>query len=320
MEKQTMGKFIAALRKTNGMTQSDLAKKLSVSNKSVSKWECDDGYPDLTLIPLIAEIFSVTSDEILKGGRIIKDNNASEQPKSEKQMNLILQKTLTKFKNLSLIAIFFGIIGLIMFCLPPLISNSGGGNNTLFLILTVFSVVFIFASIALEIILFNNAKSAIFDFGIVEDKRILKTKNIIENWTFNIIILDILVCVGSIMPLLNGLTVYYLLFLPTLFVFAYLVKMFLSEKKYYDLGTEQQILRKIKKLNIVFAIIGAVLLVIPLVIYIVPESVFIFSSGLFVLMSIIIRCLSIQFFIIAIVGLIYIFLRKKLLKNYSKIK
>ena len=69
MEKKTIGGFIAALRKANGMTQKDLAERLNVSDKTVSRWERDDGAPDLAAIPAIAEIFGVTCDELLRGER-----------------------------------------------------------------------------------------------------------------------------------------------------------------------------------------------------------------------------------------------------------
>ena len=68
MEKKTMGSFLAALRRANGMTQKELAERLNVSDKSVSRWERDDGAPDLALIPVIAEVFGVTCDELLRGG------------------------------------------------------------------------------------------------------------------------------------------------------------------------------------------------------------------------------------------------------------
>lgn len=67
MERKTIGGLIAALRKASGMTQKDLAEKLNVSDKSVSRWERDDGAPDLSLIPVIAEVFGVTCDELLRG-------------------------------------------------------------------------------------------------------------------------------------------------------------------------------------------------------------------------------------------------------------
>jgi transcriptional regulator with XRE-family HTH domain len=64
MEKKTIGSFLAALRKANGLTQ-----KQNVSDKAVSRWERDECAPDLSLIPVLAEIYGVTSDEILRGQR-----------------------------------------------------------------------------------------------------------------------------------------------------------------------------------------------------------------------------------------------------------
>jgi len=50
---------IAGLRKERGWTQTALAEKLGISAQSISKWECGIGYPDVTMFPVIAEIFSV---------------------------------------------------------------------------------------------------------------------------------------------------------------------------------------------------------------------------------------------------------------------
>ena len=69
MDRKSIGAFIAALRKANGMTQKGLAELLHVSDKTVSRWEVGDGAPDLALIPVIAEIFGVTCDELLRGER-----------------------------------------------------------------------------------------------------------------------------------------------------------------------------------------------------------------------------------------------------------
>ena len=66
MEKKTIGTFIAVLRKANGMTQQELADKLNISNKAVSRWERNECAPDISLIPALAEIFDVTCDELLK--------------------------------------------------------------------------------------------------------------------------------------------------------------------------------------------------------------------------------------------------------------
>ena len=95
MEKKTIGKFIAVLRKANGMTQKDLGDKLFVSDKTVSRWERDECTPELSLIPAIAEIFGITTDELLRGERNNSEATVSEEikpsTKSEKQFKTMLR-------------------------------------------------------------------------------------------------------------------------------------------------------------------------------------------------------------------------------------
>ena len=59
-----LGTNIKRLRLRCGMTQRELANHLNVSTQAVSKWECGYAYPDLTLILPIAQLFSVTIDEL----------------------------------------------------------------------------------------------------------------------------------------------------------------------------------------------------------------------------------------------------------------
>ena len=116
MTKNTIGQFIAALRKANGMTQQDVADRLNVSNKAVSRWERDECAPDISLLPAIAEMFGITCDELLKGERIFDLNK--KDLKVDKQMKLLVTKTIRGFKTLNWIAMAVASIGLIfMFCL-----------------------------------------------------------------------------------------------------------------------------------------------------------------------------------------------------------
>ena len=62
---QTIGKRIMVLRKSRGMTQTQLADLLGISAQAVSKWENDTSCPDITLLPKLAEIFQVTTDSLL---------------------------------------------------------------------------------------------------------------------------------------------------------------------------------------------------------------------------------------------------------------
>lgn len=66
MEK-TLGKRIAELRKEKGLKQEALAEKLSVSPQAVSKWENDQSCPDISVLPLLAELLGVTVDQLLTG-------------------------------------------------------------------------------------------------------------------------------------------------------------------------------------------------------------------------------------------------------------
>jgi transcriptional regulator with XRE-family HTH domain len=76
MDINKTGQYIAALRKSRGFTQQEVAQRLGITDKTISKWECGKGYPDITIVPVLAELFEVTSDELLSGGKICKDENS----------------------------------------------------------------------------------------------------------------------------------------------------------------------------------------------------------------------------------------------------
>ncbi len=61
------GKKISMLRKKQGLTQNELAARLNVSDKAVSKWERGAGFPEITLLPILADVFSVSVDYLIKG-------------------------------------------------------------------------------------------------------------------------------------------------------------------------------------------------------------------------------------------------------------
>ena len=64
---ENIGKTILKLRKKRGITQAELADKLNISDKTVSKWENGQSYPDILLLPQIASIFGITIDKLLLG-------------------------------------------------------------------------------------------------------------------------------------------------------------------------------------------------------------------------------------------------------------
>ena len=67
MDTMKTGSYLAALRKDAGMTQQEVADRLGVSNKTVSKWESGGGFPDIAILPALAELYGVTADDLLAG-------------------------------------------------------------------------------------------------------------------------------------------------------------------------------------------------------------------------------------------------------------
>lgn len=157
MEKKTIGSFISALRKANGMTQKNLAEKLNVSDKTVSRWERDESAPDLSLIPVIAEIFGVTSDELLRGEKMPQsDYQEKSDAKKEKQLQWIAENNKTKFTVKSIISVGISVIGII----AAMIANFGFTSGTVgFFISCVFIVASVICETAFTILAFSSVKT-----------------------------------------------------------------------------------------------------------------------------------------------------------------
>ena len=94
MNQEKIGKFIAELRKEKNMTQEQLAEKMGVTNKSISRWENGKTMPDLSIITILAKELNVEVSELLNGRRMTKEeleklrdtiNNIIEYSNKEKQ-------------------------------------------------------------------------------------------------------------------------------------------------------------------------------------------------------------------------------------------
>ena len=83
MNQYVTGAVIKQLREENNMTQFQLANKLGVSDKAISKWETGKGYPDITLLEPIADIFSISVTELISGNAIYNSNVSANMLKSK---------------------------------------------------------------------------------------------------------------------------------------------------------------------------------------------------------------------------------------------
>jgi len=96
MDQILIGKFISSERKRKGYTQKQLAEKLGISDKTVSKWETGNGFPEVSLLlPLCSEL-DITVNELLCGERVSEEDYIKKA--EENMVNMIREKEENKKK------------------------------------------------------------------------------------------------------------------------------------------------------------------------------------------------------------------------------
>ena len=86
MDSEKVGKLISTLRHDKEMTQQELGDKLGVSYKTISKWECGKGLPDISILKEISLIFGITTDELLSGELDIKNGDELDIKNNKKRL------------------------------------------------------------------------------------------------------------------------------------------------------------------------------------------------------------------------------------------
>lgn len=104
MKQTDVGNRIAIKRKEKGLTQLQLAEKLNVSNRTVSKWENGDGYPDITVLPDLSDILEISIDELIRGEKSYENPGKKQADTDEYSDN----STATKGPVLNVVS--FGLV------------------------------------------------------------------------------------------------------------------------------------------------------------------------------------------------------------------
>ncbi len=275
MEKKTIGAFIATLRRANGMTQKELAERLNVSDKTISRWERDDGAPDLSAIPVIAEIFGVTCDELLRGERKKaaerEENPEATSARGEKERQRLLKTTLARCRDQTYIAMGISLVGFI----AAMIGNLALLKAVLGFFL---GAAFFVASVVCQAVFTNRALAALEDselpteelgrlrlhIGKIAEKSYLLTAALV-GFTAPLVLVDAYMGLGSDSMLLFGI--------PGTLIAAAIygtVNFFLRDEKIkkdiyvLDVGTEEKYQHNFalkKKLGKTLAIVVAATLI-----------------------------------------------------------
>lgn len=109
--KKTFGMMIAELRKEHGMTQLELAEKMGVTDKAVSKWERDLSCPDINSLPTLAALLHVSVDELMQ----LKKGESASQKSPREIVNLVIKA----------VALAMGVAVVVLSVLDSLAIESG---------------------------------------------------------------------------------------------------------------------------------------------------------------------------------------------------
>ena len=96
MDQTKIGKFIAEMRKEQNFTQQDLAEKLGISNKTISKWECGNGMPDYAVMESLCRVLNINVNELLSGERLPSQEYSK---KAEENMISLIQESSVNHKR-----------------------------------------------------------------------------------------------------------------------------------------------------------------------------------------------------------------------------
>lgn len=112
MDQIRIGKFIAETRKSRSLTQGQLANTLSISDKTVSKWECGKGLPEVSLMLPLCEALGITVNDLLSGERVSPKDY---QKKAEENMMDLVKENSENRKRMAL-SVICGVNAVIACC------------------------------------------------------------------------------------------------------------------------------------------------------------------------------------------------------------
>ena len=144
MDQIRIGKFIAESRKSRNLTQRQLADALSISDKTIFKWECGKGLPEVSLMLPLCAALDITVNDLLSGEKV---SSTDYQKKAEGNMINLMKEKEENRKRMAL-SMITGIITIVAICALIVIASFLDLPAMVRMILIVFSAVVAVAGIA----------------------------------------------------------------------------------------------------------------------------------------------------------------------------
>lgn len=123
MNQFTIGKFIAQRRKETNLTQEQLAEKLGVSNKTISKWECGKCMPDYSVVKPLCQELGITVSELMDGE--VKAESSIRVFDEEQILNMLERIQQLEKQRMSILGILLIVMGIALLAFSQLL----GGTN-----------------------------------------------------------------------------------------------------------------------------------------------------------------------------------------------
>ena len=125
MNQELTGKFIAQVRKEKNLTQKELADRLGISDKTVSKWETGNGMPDVSLLQPLCRELSVNLNELLSGEKLSEESYNGKAEENMMDLAKDVQEGRENKKKVGIIGLICGIL-LFLLCLEFTLISVGG--------------------------------------------------------------------------------------------------------------------------------------------------------------------------------------------------
>ena len=145
MEQVKIGKFIASKRKEQGLTQLQLAEKLGITDRAVSKWETGKSLPDASLMPELCKLLKITINDLLCG-EVVSVENYNE--KAEKALLEMVKKEETQNKKLMMYENVIGFGSTISFLIQVLVAVFFVKNTTAQILLFILAFTFLIVGVS----------------------------------------------------------------------------------------------------------------------------------------------------------------------------
>jgi transcriptional regulator with XRE-family HTH domain/disulfide bond formation protein DsbB len=128
MNQEVIGSFIAQVRKEKNLTQKELADRIGISDKTVSKWETGNGVPDVSLLQPLCKELSINLNELLSGQRLSEESYNGKA--EENMMNLAkdAQEGRNSRKKVGIIGVICGVLVFLFFIEFSIICAAGLGG------------------------------------------------------------------------------------------------------------------------------------------------------------------------------------------------